>query len=264
MFYLADIRLYLFYMNINSNLNFPEKLNILVAEDNEISKLLVTSILQHWGFESKVANNGQEAIDFLLESDFPLKDGIEATVEIRNLSDERKKNIPIIALTANTTTGEEQKCLNAGMNGFLHKPFKEKDLQELIGITMKKVNQFNMPDSGNTTTAHYDISFIRELTNNDEAVIKTVIETFLRSVPPLIESLMAACAATNWLQAAKDAHSLKSNIDALQIHSIHEDVKNIDAFGKQNINIEQIPAMAQKVKQVLTITIAELKQDFNL
>jgi len=142
MFYLADIRLYIhFDMNTNFTLNTPEKLKVLVAEDNEISKLLVTSLLHHWGFESQVADNGQQAIDYLLQKDFdlilmdiqmPLKDGIEATVEIRNLSDERKKNIPIIALTANTAMGEEKKCMEAGMNGFLNKPFSEKNLQQLI------------------------------------------------------------------------------------------------------------------------------------
>jgi len=111
---------------------------------------------------------------------------------------------------------------------------------------------------------YYDISFIQELTHNDENMIKSVVQTFLNSVPPLIESLMSSCEKQDWLQTAKDAHSLKSNIDALQIKSIHDDVKNIDIFGKQNIQLELIPGMCKKVKEVLELCIDELKLDYSM
>jgi len=118
-----------------------QKLKVLIAEDNEINKLIVVSMLSKWGCEFKNAHTGYEVLDLVKQEDFdlilmdiqmPEKDGIEATVEIRNLEDSRKKNIPIIALTANALMGLEQKYFNAGMNAFLAKPFTESQLLELV------------------------------------------------------------------------------------------------------------------------------------
>jgi PAS domain S-box-containing protein len=117
------------------------KLKILLAEDNEISQLLARSVLQYWGFESKTALNGIEAIQMLEQEHFDLilmdiqmpgKNGVEATIEIRKMVDESKKNIPIIALTAVSMKGEEQKYLLAGMNDYITKPFKEQELYNVI------------------------------------------------------------------------------------------------------------------------------------
>ena len=125
-------------LNVNTSLG---KIKVLLAEDNEVNKLLAKSILHHWGLEAKTAHTGFEAIEMLQNEDFdvilmdiqmPEKNGIEATQEIRNLPDEKKKNIPIIALTANALKGEEKKYLAAGMNDYLTKPFKEKELLEVI------------------------------------------------------------------------------------------------------------------------------------
>jgi CheY-like chemotaxis protein len=116
-------------------------LKILLAEDNEISQLLARSVLQYWGFESKTALNGDEAIQMLEQEHFDLilmdiqmpgKNGIDATIEIRKMANESKRNIPIIALTATHMKGEEQKYLSAGMNDYITKPFKEQELYNVI------------------------------------------------------------------------------------------------------------------------------------
>lgn len=124
-----------------SVINRLGNLKVLLAEDNEINQLLARSVLQYLGFESKTASNGQEAIDLLQQEDFdvilmdiqmPIKGGVEATTEIRNLTHPKKKHIPIIALTASTLKGEEARYLAAGMNAFIPKPFKEQDLYNII------------------------------------------------------------------------------------------------------------------------------------
>jgi len=122
-------------------------LKILLAEDNAINKLIGTTMLQRLGFEVKHASNGFEVLDLLDMEDFdvvlmdiqmPEKDGIEATEDIRNMSDVRKRNIPIIALTANALEGEEEKYLEIGMDGYVCKPFRENTLLEAIEKAMAK------------------------------------------------------------------------------------------------------------------------------
>lgn len=126
---------------MNSVINRLGNVKVLLAEDNEINQLLARSVLQYLGFESKTVSNGQAALDLLQQEHFdvilmdiqmPVKGGVEATTEIRNLPDPQKKNIPIIALTASTLKGEEARYLAAGMNAFIPKPFKEQDLYNII------------------------------------------------------------------------------------------------------------------------------------
>ncbi len=130
---------------------------ILVAEDNRINQLVVREILTKVGFQCDVVNNGQEAIDhftkkyydlILMDCQMPEVDGFEATSYIRTLEEQglRKRpgpgkpvseGIPIIALTANATKGDEDKCLAAGMDAYCSKPVNPKRLIDLIDQSLK-------------------------------------------------------------------------------------------------------------------------------
>jgi hypothetical protein len=263
-------------MSQESEYHFPQKIKILVAEDNELSKLLVTSVLSNWGVVWTVAENGNKAVEMVRENDFdlilmdiqmPEKDGLEATAEIRNFSDERKKKIPIIALTSNNTLGEQQRCYAAGMNGFLNKPFKEKDLFEMVDQTLHG-HPINTSDhtisSSAKKTKSYNLSLIEELMSNNQESVKKIVETFVDSIPPTLLAMQKACAEKDWVETAKQAHSLKSNIDTLQMDIIHNDIKTIEINGKQSIDLEAIPALVSKVTAVIEEAVAQLKLDYHL
>jgi CheY-like chemotaxis protein len=265
-------------MNDKSENKLPDNLKVLVAEDNEISKLLVTSVLQNWGFVSSVANNGNEAIACLLENDYdlilmdiqmPEKDGIEATIDIRNLFDERKRKIPIIALTANGVKGEEKKYFEAGMNGFLTKPFKENDLYELIQKVMYEYNtgqqaEVEVAATKSISTKQYSLALIEDLMQGNKDLIKKIVETFISSVPPVVKAMENASLAKDWLQAAKEAHSLKSNVDTLKMNVVHGYVKTIEINGKNSINTHEIPLLVEKAKKGINEVIQQLKEEFGL
>lgn len=128
------------------------KLKILLAEDNEVNQLLARGILRYWGLDAKTAATGFEVLKLIENEDFDLilmdiqmpdKSGIEAAGEIREMKDAKKRNIPIIALTANGLKGEEKKYIAAGMDDFLTKPFKENDLYEVIERVYKKEGSFD-------------------------------------------------------------------------------------------------------------------------
>ena len=113
---------------------------LLLAEDNQINAVLATTILKRAGHKVDVASNGAEALDALRRSDYdmifmdmhmPDVDGLEATRSIRALSG-AKARVPIVALTANAMGSEERKCLNAGMDDFLSKPFEPGDLAGMV------------------------------------------------------------------------------------------------------------------------------------
>ena len=107
---------------------------ILVVEDNPVNMLMVSTALKKWNCLIQEAGNGLEAIEMLEKEKFdlilmdlqmPKMGGIEACELIRK---KNKIEIPIIALTANAIEGDDQKCIDAGMNDYISKPFKQKDL----------------------------------------------------------------------------------------------------------------------------------------
>jgi signal transduction histidine kinase len=119
------------------------KLNILLAEDNKINQKVATLNLNNLGHQVTIANNGKEAVEQFENGDYdlifmdvqmPLMDGIDACKKIRELenSSDSMKKIPIIAMTANTSEDERKKYRKAGMDGYISKPFKQKELVEIF------------------------------------------------------------------------------------------------------------------------------------
>jgi len=115
-------------------------LRVLLAEDNKINAVLATTIIKRAGHHVDLANNGQEAIDrvkdepydvILMDMHMPEVDGIEAARQIRNL-DGAKAQTPIVALTANAMASDRQKCIGAGMDDFISKPFEPTDLTDML------------------------------------------------------------------------------------------------------------------------------------
>lgn len=115
-----------------------KKLHILYAEDNQLNQMLVLQFSKKFGFDTEIAANGKIAVDkmrekrydlILMDIQMPEMDGYEATRIIRAKID---STIPIIALTAHAMSGEKEKCLALGMNGFIIKPFDPKELNDRI------------------------------------------------------------------------------------------------------------------------------------
>lgn len=118
-----------------------EPVRVLIVEDNEINSFIAIKFLKDWGFETTLAENGAEAIDIIKTNEFdiilmdlemPVMSGYEATEIIRKLPDQRKRNIPIIALTASAMLDVQAKIFSLGMNGFILKPFNPNDLRSKI------------------------------------------------------------------------------------------------------------------------------------
>jgi CheY-like chemotaxis protein len=123
--------------------NRSQPLHILVVEDNAVNQLVVRQMLQTAGCRVTIVVNGQEALEFLLHNSvdlilmdvqLPVMDGYETTRKIRTLEGAgQRKPVPIIAITANALKGDSERCLEAGMNAYLSKPFSRNALLSAIG-----------------------------------------------------------------------------------------------------------------------------------
>ena len=119
--------------------NMPELLRILVVEDNEANQRLIVYMLKDAGYTAEIVRNGQDCLQILEKADFdlvlmdmqmPVMDGYQATRSIRRIS--KWQDLPIIALTAHAIKGDAEKCLEAGCNAYLAKPFTREQLLSII------------------------------------------------------------------------------------------------------------------------------------
>jgi two-component system sensor histidine kinase/response regulator len=122
-------------------------MQILVVEDNWLNQRLVQVLLEKWGHKVEIANNGVEALDWharrqfdliLMDLQMPVMGGLEATAEIRARELAGAKRTPIIAMTANAMEEDRLKCLAAGMDDYVSKPFKN---DVLLGVLRKHARE---------------------------------------------------------------------------------------------------------------------------
>lgn len=130
-------------------------LNILVAEDNEVNQLVIKAILSHLGHQSTIVSNGMLAITtlhgdkqfdlLLVDCEMPVLDGFETTKEIRRQQALNKlPALKIIALSAHAMEENKQQCLDVGMDDYLSKPIKQKELEALINqLTSPSITNFS-------------------------------------------------------------------------------------------------------------------------
>ena len=119
----------------------PSPLRILLAEDNLVNQKLASRLLENQGHVVVVAADGAQALNTLAKQSFdlvlmdaqmPVMDGFEATAAIRRLEEATRAHIPIIAMTAHAMVGDRQRCLQAGMDGYIAKPVHAHELFETI------------------------------------------------------------------------------------------------------------------------------------
>jgi len=116
-------------------------LKILLAEDGIANQKLAVGLLTRWGHNVEIAQNGQEAVErwasgtfdvILMDVQMPIMDGMQASRRIRAREMDTQQHIPIIAVTAHAMSGDREKCMAAGMDGYVAKPFKKQDLYDAL------------------------------------------------------------------------------------------------------------------------------------
>ena len=181
-------------------------LSILLVEDGWANQKLAKGLLSKWGHMVTIANNGQEAVDLirsgtynfdlaLMDVQMPIMDGLEATREIRSLEKAEDRRLPIIAMTAHVKKGDDERCLAAGMNGYLSKPIRKRVLYEAIKDMVS-----DGPPVGNSSgadeTSLLDLHHALETVDGDEELLADVIEIYLDECPQLLHELGDALAGT--------------------------------------------------------------------
>ncbi len=204
--------------------NSLKNLNVLLVEDNDINRLYASSILKTWDCNLEMAENGYVALEklknnvidiVLMDLQMPVMDGYEATKAIRQ-GDPSRSQVPIIALTANATRKDIEKCLTAGMNDCIPKPFTPEDLFRVLlkHSSSKSTDAAKPSDLQNNIVneALVDLSYLKNVSNNDPEFIREMIVTFLDSMPKTIAEIRNFTSAKDWVNLGKAIHKIKPSL----------------------------------------------------
>jgi PAS domain S-box-containing protein len=251
--------------------NLLQGIVVLVAEDNIINQKVVKNTLQKQGATITIANNGREAIDEMRQQSFdivlmdlqmPEVDGYKATRYIRQVM---KSDTPIVAMTADALKGEAEKCLEAGMSGFISKPFEPNDLYEQIIMLTKNKERNSFTPHINVhedMKALVDLSFLYDISDDDSSYIYDVIEIFLTTMPEGLEKLAQLINNTEDYDAIyRQAHFLKSSVSVVKVRDMYEYLGQIEYLGKEKKDKMEIKRLLELIldiyKEAHPIIIAE-------
>ncbi len=221
--------------------------NVLVVEDNIVNQHLVKHTLSGFLTTVTIAENGQKAIELIKTNsyDFVLMDiflpdinGYETASIIRN---ELNLEMPIIAMTASILTEEKNKCLAAGMNGCLCKPFTVYELNKVLQTIPSLVPEINktlyiIGDEEITI----DLNFLYTIADTDTEYVTFMINTFLENMPAVIEKMQQNCMDKDWDKLTKTAHYAKSSLSVVQIKQMTESIIQIENKSKLNESFEDL------------------------
>ena len=212
---------------------FTKSAKILVAEDNPTNQKLIRKFANKFGFECKIASNGQEAFDLfkseqfnliLLDCQMPVMDGYEATISIRNYEKEQNlEQIPIIALTANAFSSNKEKCLSIGMNDIITKPVK---MDDMIAKFNKYLN-VEAQDTQSTQSAQQGDNYKEEIVNIlvselglEKEDIEDLLDTFLKYFSDQKTQIKSYWDNQDYAQVNEIAHSIAGASANLRIDKI--------------------------------------------
>lgn len=229
-----------------------DTLQILLVEDNRMNQQFVVALMEDFGFETIIANNGKEAIEKLINHSFdlilmdvqmPVMDGFEATRVIRN---ELLLHTPIIAVTANAAKNEKEKCLKGGMNDYIAKPLVPGELYLKIKTLLpeKLIDKQHISNSVESTSHVneniFDLTAFVEKLNGDKEVFHELITIFLEDTPIDFKKLESAIEEQSYLLIEQISHKLFSSFTIMCVTGAAKILKEIEQGAENKMAITDI------------------------
>ncbi len=253
----------------NNVVTSPEKKRILIAEDVETNQKILVEMIQMLGHVTSVADNGSIAVEkfknqafdlIFMDCQMPLMDGYAATRKIRQIEDSLdRESIPIIALTAGFNKEDRKKCIQAGMDFYLTKPFSIADIKGVLREYAKtgKKQEGEIPPPNDEKENNANATFTNK--NNDEVMNFSAVESikeierqtgniilpdifngFKDQMNEKLDQLCQLVDSSDQIELSKAAHAIKSmsaNIGAEKVRSLSAQIES-DAKNNQKVNLE--------------------------
>jgi two-component system, sensor histidine kinase and response regulator len=217
----------------------PKRLRILLAEDNAVNRELTLRILSKRGHSVEVVVNGRRAVEaletkafdvVLMDVQMPEMDGFEATAAIRKREATAGTRIPIIAMTAHAMKGDRERCLGAGMDGYISKPVQAQELLKITEALASDSGPFDAMDE--PVGAVMDRSLALARVDGDAALLADLAKLFCEESPKMLAAIKDAVAAKDAERLQRAAHSLKGAVSTLAAQKAIDAALKLERLGR--------------------------------
>ncbi|WP_159876061.1 response regulator [Aquitalea denitrificans] len=252
-----------------------QPLHVLLVEDNEVNQKLAQAILSRRGCLVSVAGDGAQALDMLagqafdlvlMDMQMPVMDGLEASRHIRQRErDEGLPHLPVIAMTANAMKGDRERCLAAGMDGYVSKPVEAQRLFDEIERVFAghSPDQDTGPETGqsaDTTVADCQLHYQQTLANcdGDADFLLTLLQAFIRDAALRLDKLRQSLADSKPQDMAMYAHALRGaalSIGALPFATLCQQVES----AAQQQDAAALDKLLQELETCHQALLAEIR-----
>jgi len=221
---------------LNKSANGGKTLKILLAEDNLVNQKLASRLLEKRNHSVTVAMNGREALNalekeafdlVLMDMQMPELDGFEATTILREEEKSTGRHQHIIAMTALAMNGDRERCMAVGMDGYLSKPIRPQELDEILDSLLTQQEEFSMPLVATAVPdGSIDVKQLLDRIDDDRSLLAELIDIFRRGYP---ENLQVAQQAID----SRDADGLER-----AGHTLRGALGNLAAIGASGLAAE--------------------------
>jgi PAS domain S-box-containing protein len=243
---------------------------VLVVEDIPLNQLLMRTVLDDFGFELDIADNGKIAIEklnkksydiILMDLQMPEMNGFEATEYIRK---KMKSNIPIIALTADVTTVDLAKCKAVGMNDYIAKPIDERLLYNKIIGLIKKIPFEGKVKERSRGGKCISLDYLKGITKDNPKLMMEGIKLFLGQTTSLVAKMKQNLQDKDWKELNVTIHKMIPSFSIVGIHKDYEEMaKTVQEYANFEEQIHGIPDLVIQLESILLQACKELEEEFD-
>ena len=247
-------------------------LRILVAEDNATNQRLVVALLTQWGHTVTVANDGREAVSLsgqsafdvvLMDVQMPEMNGLDATAAIRARESAATRRVPIVAMTAHAMASDREQCLTAGMDAYVSKPVRARDLfatiEQVTAPAVADAPPSPAPPSESAPADLFDVATLTENFGGSRELVGEVIDVFLADSDSLMASNRLAAERCDASALARAAHAVKGSIGLFSRGRPFELARQIELKARAG-DLSQADADVGELEAALTLLGRELRE----
>jgi len=242
-------------------------LRLLLAEDNLVNQKLAERLLEKMGHEVTLAVNGQEAVELvqrktfdliLMDIQMPVMGGVEATDKIREWQVQAGVHIPIIAMTAHAMAGDEEKYLQAGMDGYVSKPVRSELLRmeiERLAAPQARLKGKNMEKTKvQAVDSPFNLAELLERVDNDRELLHDLLVIFKDDFPRHLQALREAAKGPDMKSLASVGHTLKGMLANLAAPRAAAAAAKLEHLGRSEDSVgvgEGLSVFEREISELL-------------
>jgi signal transduction histidine kinase/CheY-like chemotaxis protein len=244
-------------------------LDILLAEDNLVNQEVTSGMLTKKGHKVTIAPNGEEAVKaiskrvfdiVLMDVQMPVLNGYEATQHIRKIEASTGGHIPIIGLTANAMDGDREKCLSAGMDDYISKPVRLKDLLAIIERIKKTDSPRQSEQNKTNEKPGVDSGLLLEKFEGDKSQVLKCLELLKIELPALFQAVESGIGNESIKDVKDTCHDIRGMVLTMEMHHAASIILQMEALADKK-QFKEVNDLHHSLKNEIANAIDYLKKD---